>query len=635
MATRFPNSGDFRDFLLHEMLFSLIGGRFSGSLEIEYAEGTRIFHFDNGSLCAASSTAASEQLDRLIERDKSPGLPENKRKLIEDRVASGQKYSKAMVESGLMSATELLDYNRRQASFILAGGLASAPQRYRLIAGKSAQYRPLAIDPYAVIRKSVLNDLDPAVVHARLGKEDTLYLAAESSDPAARTVRDDAEIRAILSHLDGSRSLGEVMKKVGLNPDRTARNLLFLKLVGMLSPAGGAGNYIESAEKLAAATGGGGRHQRTESFREEENADILKLLGDDDEAFVEEPHPSRERPTRRTRTDDDDDVILSASPASTPRPRGRYQEMPADVMAPATPPLFGDILSQQAEPVKKPAGNRFLRLVLPAVLILISVSAIAVIFIAMQQRTGSPSGQDLSFYPEGMKTEQLPLDQEFSEKKAEEPVAQVEIPLEKTEADTVPLKPANSAPSPNTKSQPQTPAETRVVRESEPAQKPAEKAAPPAQKPAEKPTTVRRNIEPARTQSVRPSATEPRQDGDPIVDNRSWDEAQPLALEKGVAGRWREAAAIWRGPVSRLSRGSFTILVSQTDTSTFVSSVFERFANSATLRDQFFVTTGPRNSFNICWGFFPDRAAAQRGLAALPERVKQFKPAVRPLDDLR
>jgi hypothetical protein len=279
--------------------------------------------------------------------------------------------------------------------------------------------------------------------------------------------------------------------------------------------------------------------------------------------------------------------------------------------------MFEDVLLQQSAPAGPAHPRRFMRFVLPGILILICISAVAVIFFAMQQRSGPPSGQNLSFYPEGMQTEQLALDKEFSEKKTEQPVSQVEIPLE----------PVETRPAAETVARPESGAKPTV--------KPAEQ---PAEKPAEKPATpVRRDVEPVKTEVAKPIAApvnRPRQDKPVVSDNRSWDEAQPLALEAGVAGRWSDAAAIWRGPVSRLMKGSYTVLVSQSDKGSFVSSVFERFANNANLRDQFFITTSAR-TFNICWGFFPDRAAAQRGLQSLPERVMQFKPVVRPLDDLR
>jgi septal ring-binding cell division protein DamX len=104
-----------------------------------------------------------------------------------------------------------------------------------------------------------------------------------------------------------------------------------------------------------------------------------------------------------------------------------------------------------------------------------------------------------------------------------------------------------------------------------------------------------------------------------------FDAAQAEALRIGHEGRWAEAAGIWNSVISVDSESRFTLIIQRSGSETQISGAFEEFANSSRLRNRFFVIRS-EDRFHVCWGLFPDAAAARRALDTLPAKIKALGP---------
>lgn len=577
MISKFPVSGDFDQYILHEVILHLVESRFSGSIELQYEEHGRILRFDKGKPCAASSAAEEEQIDSIIRAEQEPLLTDEQRQELEKNSQTKKNFGKALVDSGIISSSDLLDYNRTQAKMIFAGALREIPDSYSISEGQTSKHNPLNLNILDIIRQSILNDLQDTEVDSILDDQSITYLQKDNIEYSGHeSLKEDEELKSILSHLKRGKAAKEVIGKVGLNPERTKRNFLFLKMIGWIQTTEKL-NFDETDDPLAG-----------ESYPDEElgadvdddddgdSDDILKLLGEDETGLY------------------DVDASLPEMPALTD-PKAPIE----DYMAPG-PEDNESSGSFASELIKKSKRTT------PVFLIVIVTIAVVIVvggisFFIFWPKDSAETKENISFYDEKLDKEQLPLDQDFKETNENSPdQVEIKVPVEKPVVDNDIKEEKTEALLPAEEEKKETPPAEEEVK-AEPV-KPAEKKAEPEAK---------------------------------KLNNFSWEEAQTLALDTGFRQNWKKASEIWAGPLSRTAKNQFTIYLTATAVNENVSSVFEEFANSSRLRERFFVVWSTAGTHLIFWGIFPSENSAKVALANLPQRIKNYQPQIRSVASIR
>lgn len=569
MSSPIPPKGDFEKFPIHEMVAKLILGRFSGSVEIKSPGAMRIFHFDSGNLCAATSDHPEEKLDSILERTISPTLNREQKRLIKERIQGGQAYARALVDLGILHATELLAYNRNLAEVVLKGALLDVPESYRLSAGRPGQYNPVPFDPMKVLRESILDDLDGDTVARFLGDENTVFTPRETGRREQRLDGSDPELELILSHLDGRRSTGELAGRLGMNSDRTRRLLYFLKLTGVISPIEPHPGQTRTDEDASAwdVTGSLGAYGSHDTPLEDESADILKLLEREESAGAQ------------AQLSEDggyfkDSLQKKLGGAFKDKPTAKQKSQPG---------LFSGLQWSGA-------GRILIRYGLPLILGFLLVYNIVLMF------TSGPEpdeGQRLSIYEEGFDASRLPLDEDFTARRPQNSLA---LKLPAQDLDDTDTSAQEQITSANT-------------RESE-AQPAADEA--------------------DRVEADEASTTLEVHEGPTIErDDSSYEDVQSRALMMGHQGRWSEAADLWRPRIAADAADSYTLLIVRVERASFIQSVFEEFANNETLRNRFFIIRDDESArkYLICWGLFANQSSAKAEAASLPSRIRARKPS--------
>ena len=575
MSSQFPPRGGFAESPLHELVIKLIRGRFSGSVEVLSDSAVRIFHFDNGNLCAATSDHAAEQIDTLLERTISPTLSRDQRRQVQERIQAGQPFARALVDLGVLHATELLAYNRNLAEEILRGALADHPHEYRASPGRPGKYNPVPFDPLVVVRNSILNELDEAKVNARLGDGSAVFAATGKMNGERGALADDPELKLVVSNLDGRKSTGEIAGRLGMNPDRSRRLLYFANLLGWIAPAR---RSLDRAADIAPGAGRayGGQTARYSPYtREESDSEgILRLLEQQEQAISGHVTPPSGEPqtdtfrqefSRQFNGGSERDDLLN-SPATE---RNRKKRPLASSGFPALSMKFW----------------------IPAVGFIV---ILVVAFVMFSRQPESASDDKLSFYGDNVDQSQLGLDEDFTDHEDNNSSA-LKLPLRR-EQETPPAQREEPAPAEQ---------QTGAVEEEEP---PAESQPEGREEAAPQPSEPVRETTPRERYSFPDFAT-----------------AHARALPIGHRGDWDTAAQIWRVGVEAERDRPFTLLVTTVDRRLFIADIFERFANSARLREGFFVLRGT-GGYLVCWGLFADDASALDALRSLPASIRNLGP---------
>lgn len=577
MSSQFPPRGRFDESPLHELIVRLIRGRFSGSVEVRSEAAVRIFHFDNGHLCAATSDHPVEQLDVILEKTISPTLSREQRKLARERRQAGQPLARALVDLGVVHATELLAYNRNLAENILRGALADSPEEYRLNVGRPGQYNPVPFDPLVVVRDSILDNLDEENIARRLGDNTAVFVATGKMDSEKGALAGDPELGLTVSNLDGRKSIGELAGRLGMNPDRTRRLLYFLSLVGWISHTSDSNDLTQPAagglpvgpSALAGAYGVGAK-------AEDDGAEgLLKLLEEQEEGLYQPEQKSKPAPA--------DDFQRSLD-----QQLGVSHER--------------DSLLEKNEKVKgdAPRPSAFFNLLgkiwLPVVAALLVTLGFLIVFTSMPP---SGNGEKISFYQDDLDTTQLALDEEFTDShEAGSPAIELQLsqPDESAQIDDAQPQAAEETQQPPTREE-STPTQEERTPPQEPETQPVE-------------TATSRNYP-------------------------DFASAQDNALRAGHSGRWHEASSIWRAALNSEADKRYTLLIQSVEKSLFIADIFEKFANSAQLRDKFFILRADKESENylVCWGLFADAEEARAAAAALPARITAYRPVPYDLSD--
>jgi hypothetical protein len=431
MISKFPDSGDFSEFILHEVILHLVETRFSGGIELQYEEYSRILRFDKGHPCAASSAADEEQIDAIIRAEIEPTLNDEHKDEIAKLDRPGSNYGKALVDSGIISSNELLDYNRTQAKLIFSGALKEIPISYSITEQESSKHNPLKLNILEIVRQSILNDLRDIEVTSKLDDLELVYIPDDGIEFSGHeSIREDEEIKPIVSHLKDGKSASDVIGKVGLNPERTRRNFLFLKLVGWIKVTEKL-NFVEDdqlEDEEAEDLGGAEIEEKSE-----DSDDILKLLGEDETELYDVDETLPEMPAL-------------ADPNEEPDP---------DVMAPGPEPE-----ESFAEELIKKSSRK------PSLFVIGIVSMAALIVIGgittfiLWPKNNNPD-EDISFYDESMDKEQLPLDQDFRETTEEAP-DQVEIKVTEAKPEPQPVEKVEEKPEEKAPTEETTPVEEKT-----------------------------------------------------------------------------------------------------------------------------------------------------------------------------
>lgn len=388
MAYQFPPSGNFEEVPLHELLLKLARGRFSGSIEIKANKANRVFHYDNGNLCAATSDSSEEGLEHILDQTFVPTLKPSQKEEVESRLKDGGTLSSALVDLGILNANGLLSYNRNLAEWILKGALSDTPTEFRIMESEPGQYNPVPFDPMEVIRDSIVDDLDGEIVRRRLGDEDMIYIATEDSRRTDSPEKRNPEIKLLISRLDGDQSLSSVAGNVGLNADRSLRLLYYLKLRGWIAPSGAeiTGAAEEGRSVISGLSATAATAYQQDDLGEEDASDILRLLENDqyEESTQEEP---RKQPFHHS---------LDAELA-----KKRAGKKPAQ--------------NDKSGSLVKRIFDKALRIVKPYYLpIGIGIIATVVIFALVTSQVGDQPPGEISFYKDTDDTSQAPLPPSFT-----------------------------------------------------------------------------------------------------------------------------------------------------------------------------------------------------------------------------
>jgi hypothetical protein len=386
MKSNLPPSGNFSQVPLHELLVKLLQSKFSGSMEVKAGSTTRIFHLDNGNLCAATSNHPVEKIEQILEETLVPTLRGEQKKELKRRVRGGEAIATVLIDMGVLRANDLLSYNRNLAEWVLKGALSDKASEFRLNEGKPGQYNPVPFDPMEAIRESILNDLDDETVARRLGSKETIFTTAGDFSLDKSPDKNNPEIVLLVSNLNGTRTLGETCSRLGLNPDRSARLMYYLKLRGWIG-VGGSRALGPSDEGRAVITGLA--QGLTEAYRPRESIgdgdeDILRLLEED---VYEVPA----------------DTAQGGEPFSRAlkaKVKKKRKEKPSDLWLPES---FTDKLWAVLGAVKP--------YILP---IGVAVAIIVAVMLIMNLRLPAPASAELSFYQESDDTSRAALQEEFS-----------------------------------------------------------------------------------------------------------------------------------------------------------------------------------------------------------------------------
>jgi hypothetical protein len=568
MSSQFPPRGRFDESPLHELIVRLIRGRFSGSAEVRSEAAVRIFHFDSGNLCAATSDHPAEQIEVTLERTIAPTLNREQKRLLKERQQAGQPLARALVDLGALHAAELLAYNRNLAEDVLRGALADSPEEFRLNPGRPGQYNPVPFDPLVVVRDSILNDVGEDVIHDRLGDDSSVFIPTGRMDGEKGILHGDPELGITIANLDGRKSIGELAGRLGMNPDRTRRLLYFLYLIGWIAPARTGSASPASVEGFVGTRSLSDAYAAGRAEPADDAEGILKLLEKQEKSLFQ---PSRE-------TSPTDEKAFK---------RSLDREIYSD------PGERNALLERKGAPQKVIKTSRAFTLLgklwLPAVVVVLIALGL---FIALTSMPGQPAAEGpVSFYQKDTDTSQLSLDEQFVKpNNSGTPAIELQLQPQEKSAETE---------SQGAAAQPRT---------NEPAQKTQE--IPPDQ---EQPSVS------ATTKTEKPAIERTFPD---------FASAQSEALHAGHSGHWEDAAALWRAAVKAEKGKNLTLLIRRVERPLFIADIFEKFANSAHLREKFFVLkTDDSKGYMVCWGLFTGAEEARAALASLPDRIKAYAPA--------
>lgn len=562
MFSKFPPTGNFNGISLHEMLLQLIESRFSGSLEITSDDAVRTFHFDKGLLCAASSNASEEQLDGLLEREKSQSLHAEQMIEIEERRKKGQSFGQAVVDSGFIPATELLEFSSKMAEIIFMKALSGSARSYRLDQGRSFKYHPLPFDPLVVLFQSIVNDISPELVKEKLGNENKSYTRTVTYFSAVSGLRDNPEIIQVIDQLDGKRTVKEIINDLEINPARTAGIFLFLKWMDWIESASAesVGNIDESPLVMARA-GTNFVTETTSKNLEPEFEEPLDLMMEEDEIIEDFSDSSSETGS----------LTESEAGKKLHETFGKLLDEEVETIS-DTQTEANDRRKQQAGQTgfmqKKSGGNFVFRILIPA------LGGLAIIIIvALVMFSSSPSSS--------------------------QPAAQ---------SNSIEAKPSIAD------EKPQSPVETTHTE------------------------TVNTNNSVESNQVIQPATDGKKDQTSNGTQKLSFSGIQPQALHNCAIGKWTEAVKIWKQQINTGSNQGYTILITSVNKGAYLESVFERIANSAKLRNNFFILEKKQNNsqlFFACWGIFKDLTSAKAAVNTLSESIRRlYKPGVKSLAEL-
>lgn len=593
MITKYSPLGNFEDFLPHELLVDLIRAEFSGSIEIRFADGSRTIRFSKGQVAGTSSTYHQEQIDKIIERTISADLEDDQREELLELAQQGMKYSQAVVEAGVLSATELLRYNDEQAKIICKNALQDQAQKYDMREETTAQMRPLSVDLLDFIYRSLINDVPDDKIIDQLGAdEQTIFMPSDVRKITSPEIQQNQELATILNHLDGKRTVEELRRKVGFNPERTSRILLFLRMIHWIEPAiGDSSDFAEDPLEIASVATGAYRDESSSGSKEVDDP-LLKMVDEQGEGL--EVDVSGVAPDQRNIESQGDDVDNTLN-------------KPVD---------FGSMLAGEQQEKTRLSFSWLKRwYVLAAVAVLILAGAALIVWPLLIENGSSNEGAaetdtsppaassqveedpgELSFYGENDDTSQLPVDEDFTKERPDRETS-IKIPV------TEETGRQNDSPSgANGK------VAAEEARESETESQPVED-------------------QPAQTER-RPETARPRPPAEPLA------AIHDRALRQAVTGRWQEATSLWRSSLRNYHLDDYTLLFPRGQLAEQDSMASEQFANNEYMRGEVLILKGSGGGLIFAWGIFKDIDSARAALDELPAKFRAFGPSIYRVRDL-
>lgn len=258
--------GELKDLPFPRLLAGLRSDRFTGVLQAltretgggsvapraPEAETTREVHFADGHIAWAISTDPEESLKSYLLRH---GAVTERQWAAAEAQAAGSTLRQALAETGAITQRELTQKEKGRIEEIVLALFPARDGEYRVRERQLPPGTPdLAVDPNPVLLRGMMASADYALVMEEVGSLDSVPVLSggprSEPDPAL-----PGEFQAILKHIDGRNSVGDLCALTGLPDNYVCTLVAALNMVGAVKrlPAGRPRNEERAPETRAAA----------------------------------------------------------------------------------------------------------------------------------------------------------------------------------------------------------------------------------------------------------------------------------------------------------------------------------------------------------------------------------------------
>lgn len=218
-ARGFEYAADLGETTLPEMLYTIDRFQVPGTIEAEHDGVTKKVFLKEGQVVHASSTDRHDSLGAYLQRTGRLTAEQFARSMEERSESASKLYGQILIESGLLAPSEIYTAIREQIESIVWSLFYWETGQVRFRIGgfqEKADFR-IQLPMRQVILQGIKRAPNAKSLIARLGQRDTVF------EPRYRTeqliaVALDAEEYALLSLVDGRRSLYEICTEGPLNP---------------------------------------------------------------------------------------------------------------------------------------------------------------------------------------------------------------------------------------------------------------------------------------------------------------------------------------------------------------------------------------------------------------------------------
>ena len=207
--------------------------RWTGVLTLTCMGVGKTVHVQDGRLVFASSTSPDERLGELLLRRGKISL----RQFAEagDAVVPGKRLGTILVERGLLSPKDLVKAVMDQTQEIIYGAFLWTEGHYRMQQdGASAEAITLKISTPEIILEGIRRIEAWSRIDRGVGGLRAQYARADRYDEALRGLVLPPEKGAILTRLEGTRTVDEICGESSLGSFEVCRNLWAFRVIGVV-----------------------------------------------------------------------------------------------------------------------------------------------------------------------------------------------------------------------------------------------------------------------------------------------------------------------------------------------------------------------------------------------------------------